>query len=287
MPGKQSMSGNHQVAFRSLVPFLLITFVLTWGILGLYIVFSDTMTRIFGGLTGQHPLFFLCVYAPAIAAFILVICHCGRGGLRRFLSRLALWRCSSSWYVFLLMGVPLIFYAGAALKGTFQQEPLPFASFGALAVALASAAIKGPVEEFGWRGFALPLLQRKLAPVWAALIIGMIWGLWHTPAFLLSGTQQSAWGFTPFFIGCIALSVIATALFAASQGSILLAAVFHFQVMNPIWPDAQPYDTYILVVVAMALLWINRKSMFSIAGSVTEVIPCNGCGHSRATPNGS
>ena len=267
------MAGDYHIPSRSLAPFLIIAFALTWGILGLYIAFPHGMTRIFGGLTGQHPLFFLCVYAPAIAAFILVGYHGGRKGLRSFLSRLGLWRCSSFWYVFLFVVVPLVFYVGAALKGTLWQEPLPFASFGALASALATAAIKGPVEEFGWRGFALPLLQRRLAPVWAGLIIGVIWGIWHTPAFLLSGTQQSAWSFTPFFIGCVAISIIATALYNASHGSILLAAVFHFQLMNPIWPDAQPYDTYILVVVTIVLLWIYRKAMFSEAGNISEVIP--------------
>jgi len=93
------------------------------------------------------------------------------------------------------------------------------------------------------------------------------------PAFLLSGTQQSAWSFTPFFVGCIALSVIVTALFNASRGSILLSALFHFQLMNPIWPDAQPYDTYIFVAVAALVLWFSRKTMFTRKGAVTEVIP--------------
>ena len=275
MTTKQSIDGGVGIPFRSLTPFLLVTFGVTWGILGLYIAFPDGMTEVFGELTGQHPLFFLCVYAPAIAAFILVGHHGGRKGLRRFFCRLGLWRCSPLWYVFLLVGVPLVFYLGAALKGTIGGEPFPFASLGALAAALASAAIKGPVEEFGWRGFALPLLQRRFAPVWAGLIIGVVWGFWHTPAFLLSGTQQSAWSFTPFFIGCIAISMIATALFNASRGSILLAAVFHFQLMNPIWPDAQPYDTYILVVFALVLLWFYRKSMFSSAGNSTEIIPAS------------
>jgi hypothetical protein len=273
---QKPIDGDFKVPFRSFTFFLLVTFGLTWGILGLYIGFPDGMTEAFGVLTGQHPLFFLCVYAPAIAAFILVGRHGGLKGLRSFFSRLGLWRCSPFWYVFLLVGVPLVFYLGAALKGTIREESLPFASFGALTVTVASAAIKGPVEEFGWRGFALPLLQRRFAPVWAGLIIGVVWGFWHTPAFLLSGTQQSAWSFTPFFIGCIAISMIATALFNASRGSILLAAVFHFQLMNPIWPDAQPYDTFILVFLAVVLLWIYRKAMFSLAGNVREIIPASG-----------
>ena len=37
-----------------------------------------------------------------------------RVGLRSFLSRLLLWRCSIIWYAFLFLGIPLIFYCGAA-----------------------------------------------------------------------------------------------------------------------------------------------------------------------------
>lgn len=263
----------YRVQFRSFTPFLLISFGLAWGILGLYILLPDLMGRMFGQLTGNHPLFFLAVYAPAIAAFILVARNGGFSGLQRFLGRALLWRCSMAWYAFLIIGVPLIFIGGSAIRGNLLTEPFPFASFKALLVGLALSAIKGPIEEFGWRGLALPLLQRKFAPVWAGLILGVIWGLWHFPAFLLSGTQQSEWSFTAFFAGCLAISVIVTALFNRSHGSILLSAFFHFQLMNPIFPDAQPYDTYLLIVVASLVVWWNRKGMFTKEGAVIEVIP--------------
>jgi membrane protease YdiL (CAAX protease family) len=228
---------------------------------------------VFGQLTGNHPLFFLAVYAPAIAAFSIILRRAGIRGLSRYLTRLFLWRCSSYWYAFLLVGLPLVFYGGSAWKGNLTSEPFPFSSAGALATALVLGIIKGPVEEFGWRGFALPLLQRKMAPVWAALVIGVVWGGWHLPAFLLSGTQQSAWSFSAFFAGTIAISLIMTPLFNASRGSILLAAFMHFQLMNPIWPDAQPYDTYILILVALFVVVLNRRTVFSRVGAVTRVIP--------------
>jgi hypothetical protein len=186
---------------------------------------------------------------------------------------LLLWRSSLAWYAFLFIGIPLIFIGGSALKGNLFTEPFPFSSFPSLFVALVFAAIKGPIEEFGWRGLALPLLQQKFAPIWAALMLGVIWGIWHLPAFLLNGTQQSEWSFTAFFAGCIALSVIVTPLFNASRGSILLPAVFHFMLGNPISPDAQPYDTYLFIVVAVLVLWLHRKSMFRKDGAVTDVIP--------------
>lgn len=257
----------------SLVPFMLITFVVAWGILALYIFLPDQMAGVFGQLTGQHPLFFLAVWAPAIAAFIVVLYHTGISGLGRFLSRFLLWRCSPWWYAFLIVGIPVIFIAGAAMRGTLLTDPFPFATASSMLVGLGLAAIKGPMEEFGWRGVALPVLQRKLAPIWAGLILGVIWGLWHLPAFMLSGTQQSQWAVAPFFVGCIALSVIVTPLFNASRGSILLTAFFHFTVMNPVLPDAEPYDTYILVAVAAVIVWLNRKTMFTRKHAVTEVVP--------------
>jgi uncharacterized protein len=262
-----------QIQFSLLVPFLLITFALAWGILGLFIFLPEQMTRLFGELTGQHPLFFLAVWSPAIAACMVVTNKAGLGGLTRYLSRLLLWRTSSLWTLFLLVGVPLLFIGGTVLKGNFFSDPFPFPAFASLLVALAFTAIKGPIEEIGWRGLALPLLQRCLAPFWAGLVLGVIWGVWHLPAFLMSGTPQSAWSFTPFFAGSIAISVIMTALFNASRGSIFLPAVFHFQANNPIWPDAQPFDTLFFVAAAVIVVWFHRTSMFSTEGGVTEIIP--------------
>jgi hypothetical protein len=273
MPPVDTEGKVYQVPFSFFIPFLLISFGLAWGILGLYIFLSGKMVSVFGQLTGNHPLFFLAVYAPAIAAFILVSRTGGFAGLRRFLGQALLWRCGAAWYAFLIIGIPLVFIGGSALRGNLFTEPFPFTSFQALLVALVLAAIKGPIEEFGWRGLALPLLQRMFAPIWAGLILGVIWGLWHLPVFLLSGTQQSEWSFTAFFAGCLAISVIVTALFNRSHGSILLSAVFHFQLMNPIFPDAQPYDTYLLIIVANIIVWFRRKDMFTKEGAVTEVIP--------------
>ena len=263
----------YRVPFRSFASFLLISFGLAWGILGLYILLPERMGAVFGQLTGNHPLFFLAVYAPAIAAFTLVVRYGGLTGLRRFFGRVLLWRCSAAWYAFLIIGIPVIFIGGSWLRGNLFTAPFPFPSFQTLVAALVLAAIKGPMEEFGWRGLALPLLQRKFAPLWAGLILGAIWGLWHLPAFLLSGTQQSEWSFTAFFAGCLAISVIVTALFNESQGSILLSAFFHFSLMNPIFPDAQPYDTYLLIVVAVLIVWQKRKNMLKRQGAVVEVIP--------------
>ncbi|MDV7399554.1 hypothetical protein RZS08_49530, partial [Arthrospira platensis SPKY1] len=67
---------------------MIITFGLAWGILGLFIFIPEQMAEYFGLLTGQHPLFYLAVYAPAIAAFVVVFFGSGINGIKQFLSRI-------------------------------------------------------------------------------------------------------------------------------------------------------------------------------------------------------
>jgi membrane protease YdiL (CAAX protease family) len=268
-----SETDSFEISTQTLIPFLFITFLLAWTILGFYIFMPNKIVSLFGEITGLHPLFFLAVYSPAIAAIFVVVYNSGVLGLKYYFSRILIWRSSKSWYIFLIIGIPFIFIGGAALKGNLFTESFQFSSFYSLFMAFVLTAIKGPVEELGWRGVALPLLQRKLAPIWASFVLGIIWGFWHLPAFLLSGTPQGAWSFMPFFFGAIALSVIVTALFNRSKGSIFLPMLFHFFLNNPIWPDAQPYDIYLFQIVAVMVIWFNRKTMFTKEGAVTRVIP--------------
>ena len=138
--------------------------------------------------------------------------------------------------------------------------------------ALIPALLIGPIEELGWRGIALPLLQRRLAPLWASLILGVVMAVWHTPAFFLSGTKQSGWAIGPFFVGVVAISVILAAMFNASRGSLLVAVLFHAQMNGPAWPDAQPWDMYLFVVVAVVVVLVNRKAMLSRDGGATAIL---------------
>lgn len=256
-----------------IVPFLLIVFGLAWSLFALFILGTDWVETTFGELSGSHPLFILAVYAPAIAALLIVGSNAGAAGIGRYLSRLLLWRASWQWYAFLVVGFPIIFFLGSIVKGNAMTAPLFTENIISMLPLIGFMMVLGPVEEIGWRGLALPILQRHMVPFWAGLFLGVIWAVWHLPAFLLSGTPQSAWGFMPFFAGSVACSVIVTPLFNNSRGSILLAMFFHFQMNNPLWPDAQPYDSIFFVVAAVVIVWLNRSSMFKSAGNVTTVVP--------------
>jgi hypothetical protein len=250
--------------------FMALAFGLGWGVAILMMLFSDQVEAIFGEINGTNPVFILVVWSPAIAAIGMIWKQHGRRGVGSYLRRLTLWRMPSPWWVLLLLGIPAVKYAGAAFNGTAGD--FPFSPWYGLLPALGIALVIGPVEEVGWRGLALPMLQRRYAPIWSSLILGAFWGLWHAPAFLLSDTPQSAWSFAPFVLGVLSLSVIITPLFNAAHGSILMAAMFHFQINGPAWPDAQPWENYIFALVAVAVVILNRKAMLTRDNAVTEVL---------------
>jgi membrane protease YdiL (CAAX protease family) len=259
------------MGFGTLGPFVAITFGLAWGLFVLLILFTAQVEAIFGPIGYTNPLFILAVYAPAIAGIFLVWRHYGVAGLVRYLRRLTLWRMPLAWWAFLVVGVPAVFYLGAAIEGA-PIDPFPFSPWYGVVPALATGLAIGPVEELGWRGVALPLLQRRFAPLWASLILGTFWGLWHTPAFLLSGTPQSAWAFGPYVVGVLAITIILTPMFNAARGSLLIAALYHWQMNNPVWPESDRWYAFGFAVVAVVILLLNRRSMLTRDGAVTEVL---------------
>lgn len=262
-----------RIPTSGLVLFLVVTFLITWGLIGIFVFAPEAAAATFGEISGSHPFFFLATWSPAIAALVVVLFHSGTSGLRAFLSRLLMWRGSWGWAAFILLFLPLVFVAGSLIKGGPLLAPLPPEGVGPVVAVLFMMLFLGPIEEFGWRGVMQPLLQRHMAPIWAGLIIGATWGLWHLPAFFLAGVVFADWNFLPFFVGNVTLAVLVTPIFNSARGSLLWPMLFHWQLINPFWPDAQPWDTWILVAVAVIVVWWNRDSMFSREGAVTEVVP--------------
>jgi membrane protease YdiL (CAAX protease family) len=250
-----------EMTFRTLIPFLALSFGITWSLAAVLIFVTDSTL-----------VFLPAVWAPGLVGIFLVWRHYGRKGLGSFFRRLTLWRMPLVWWLYLLVGFPALNYIGAAIKGTLG-DPFPFSSLSeALGAIALSLFLLGTNEEFGWRGVALPLLQRKFSPFWAGLILGVIWAAWHIPAFFISGLQYESWSAVPYFGGVIALSVILTPIFNSARGSLLIAYLYHFQMMNPLFPDAQPWDSLFVAIAAVVIVILNRRTMFKKGTGVTEVL---------------
>jgi len=79
-------------------------------------------------------------------------------------------------------------------------------------------------EEPAWRGFLLPLLQRKLAPITATVIVAVIWAVWHVP--LMGG--EFIWPVVPAFLATVlGGAILLSWLYNASQGSTFVTMITH------------------------------------------------------------
>lgn len=269
-PGAPTGPRRGDLTPRSVWRFFAATFVLSWGVGVLVVTFLDQVESVLGPLGYTNPAFIVMVYAPGFVGLFMVWRHYGTAGLGLFLRRLTLWRMSAGWWLVLLVGMPAVFYAGAAVTGTVAD--FPFDPWYAVLPALLPALLIGPIEELGWRGVALPLLQQRFAPLYSALIVGVVSAVWHTPAFFMSGTKQEAWSFWPFFFGVVAISVILTPMFNAAGGSLLVAVLFHAQMNGPAWPDAQPWDMVGFVLVALVVALVHRRALLDKDSGATSVL---------------
>ena len=84
-------------------------------------------------------------------------------------------------------------------------------------------------EETGWRGYALPQLQRRFSPLTSSLIIAVLWFGWHLPQFFVIASYRDydPVQYVGMFVGLTIGAVVLTWLYNRSGGSILLVAVWH------------------------------------------------------------
>ena len=110
----------------------------------------------------------------------------------------------------------------------------------------------GPMEELGWRGFALPHLQRKHNALWSGIILGLIWGVWHLHAFYIAALAQSSLSLPIFIIMTISLSIIMTAAYNKSEGSIPLAFLIHWLVnLGGLYFNTQTFTYFLIYTILM------------------------------------
>lgn len=181
-----------------------------------------------GAGPGSMVLWALGGLGPAAAALLVLRRWHGRPGLAAFQRSLTRWRVGRLAFV-LLAPLPIGVGAVLLLVGTGRAAWQPGGPQTALLVPawLIGGVLFGGLEEVGWRGRLQPLLQRALPPLAAAVLVGLIWSIWHLPLFWLTGTTQAATSLVTFTVGAVGLSVVLGWVWNASGGSTLLAVLLH------------------------------------------------------------
>ncbi len=223
-------------------------------------------------------------FGPGIAAVVVVAHGEGSHGLRRWLARCLQWRVG--WLRMLLafvapallMGLAAVIHV--AMGGTLPHSP---ARGHLLLVALNFVLvffIGGPLgEEFGWRGYALPVMQSRWGWRAASLGLGVAWVTWHLPLFYGSGTVQSHLPFGLFAISAMASAVVFAWLYNQTLGSVLPVLVLHtatnaWLLVIPVMvmPDGSNLRPFQLVVGILVL----------VAGTLLMIGNCKRTGEPRA-----
>jgi membrane protease YdiL (CAAX protease family) len=89
---------------------------------------------------------------------------------------------------------------------------------------VATMLIVGLFEEPGWRGYALPRMQRNHNALWAALVLGVVWALWHLPEMVGDPGEREP---IPYMFSVVAQSVLLAWIYNSTRGSLLLVILFH------------------------------------------------------------
>lgn len=121
-------------------------------------------------------------------------------------------------------------FFGAAMPSlTFSIQNVDFGRHDLITFTLLNIVTFGIGEEAGWRGLALPLLQKRYGALLAAVILSVFWAGWHLPLFLYRPgyVGLDAGGIAGWLVSLLTGSILLSWLFSRSRGSILLCAVFH------------------------------------------------------------
>jgi membrane protease YdiL (CAAX protease family) len=238
------------------LPFFVLTFAITWGLQ------VPGVLALSGALPGDPKLYLpfagLGLLGPAVAALALTRRESGWEGVRALLAPLRRWRMHPGWYLAAL-------FPAAALSGLLfvlnlagRHGPIAYVP---PAGGLVFGAIVSVVEELGWRGYALPRLEKRWGGFAASALIGVVWYAWHLPMFAAAGVSlKLAPVMLLYFVGA---SLLLTWLVEGTGGSLLIAVVAHWGAHLDNSHRALPNEVLPLLVHAMVYAAFGLVAMRS------------------------
>jgi membrane protease YdiL (CAAX protease family) len=255
--------------------FFLLTYLLSW----LIWIPLDLAHFGIGGLSipegASNTVRLLGVLMPAVAALILTGLRSGREGLRGLLKRLTIWRVGWKWWAAATMIQPVLLILAALvynlLLGQPPVTPIPIDSVSAFIITVIFLLIAALGEEIGWRGVALPSLQVRNSALVSSIILGLLWGAWHIPFWLLMDTFDQFGGlYLVLNFLLLPLTFFITWIFNHTHSSLLMPVVLHlaFNIVNtillPVTLNVTAFGLFI------ALNWLAMIPILSRLGHDTR-----------------
>lgn len=146
-----------------------------------------------GSLNPSFTIFFLLFtfsFGPTLAGILVTAYFKGQAGLKDLFGRCLKIKIPWRWVV-IIVAIPVALNLASLLIGSVMGgfQPVQYSFLVPLGLVLPFLLyliiFTGLAEELGWRGYALPELQKRYSAEKASWILGIGWGLWHLPANLL------------------------------------------------------------------------------------------------------
>jgi uncharacterized protein len=217
---------------------LVIYFVLAYAFSWAFMVPVALSAQGLIGIKVPYALYYLASFGPALAAIVVTAFTQGFAGVTSLLKRLLKWRVGFRYYAFAILAPVGLFVVAVLLNrivsGAWpdlgrlgEVDYLPY--LGVAGVLCLWLLTYGLGEEIGWRGFALPHMQRGRPAALAAVLLGVLWACWHLPAFFFRDTYMAMGlpGFGLFMVSMCFASVVFAWLYNSTGGSLLLVVLFH------------------------------------------------------------
>jgi membrane protease YdiL (CAAX protease family) len=211
------------------------------------------------------PLSALTAFVPALAAAILCYGQSGFQGVRELLRRaLDFNRIQNKLWVLTALLLPPLIYGAAYLVMQWAGRPLPDPHIPLWIVPLFFLAylISGAGEELGWMGYAAEPLQVRWGALRAALILGIVWAVWHSVAFVQ--THNPIGWIVWQCVRTVALRVLIVWIYNNNAKSLFAAILLHASdnVCWSLFPNfGSHYDPFVTgmitwpVVAVVILVW--------------------------------
>lgn len=255
---------------KGIVLYYVLTYVFAWGLSALFLLFPVWTREHFGSVTLWNPIVFLTIWTPTIWAFVLAYAFDGAAGLRDLFVRTFRWRIKLRWYFVATIGMATLALSASFIRATVDHTPPPpvlyFAAWPALAwYGLSMLVIDpGPIgEDPGWRGYALPRMLQRFNPAVASVLLGVVWAVWHLPAFLFSGMPQSSLSVGWFLLAVVAQTVLMSWVAVNTRGAVIPAILMHwasnrFMVLEG---DGAMYTALTYTVAAILVVAATRAQL--------------------------
>lgn len=198
---------------------------------------------------------------PAAAASLVTLLAGGRSALRKLWGQIGLWRVNWTWYAAAVIVFPsLVFLTAGIYNLSHGSQPLLIqkVSPAALLVIMVIMTISVTGEEVGWRGFALPEMQKRWTALKTSLLLGTIHTLWHLPFWMILG-ELERYGWSYWLLSwawILALTIYMIWIMNNTGSSLLIVLLFHWS-LNVVTSAYLPLTTVVPAYLALVTIaWL-------------------------------